>query len=322
MVDGLRPGETPILENVSFPSSYELTQLESGKIRDRFLDVNNNLVLVTRDHISAFDNVLGEIPHKGQVLNRMSKFWFENTADIIQNHMIATPDPNVMICRKAEEMLPVEVVIRDYMTGVSSTSIWTIYNDPNKGDPYELDLRPGYQYGDKFDETIITPTTKAVKGEHDMPISEKQITELKLVDPDVWQLTRTAALALFERGKQIAQEHGFYMVNTKIEFGLDENGNLMVIDELFTPDNAAFRPIGGTIDNPDDVYDKEYLRLAYATMGYRGKGEIPLMPADLREETSRRYIEIFERITGERIEYTGGNLQDRVVKNVGAYYGR
>jgi phosphoribosylaminoimidazole-succinocarboxamide synthase len=320
--DKLQPSQTPMLSDISFPTEFGLTQLSSGKIRERFETPDGYLMLVTTDRISAFDRVLGVIPHKGQVLNRMSAFWFDNTSDIIPNHMTATPDQNVMICRPAEA-LPVEVVVRGVMKGVSNTSIWTMYSRGVR-DMYGMHFRDGYNYGDELDEPVITPTTKAEKGGHDEPISEKEIVERGLVDDVLWERTREAASALFTRGQEVALQAGFMMIDTKIEFGLDENGELMVIDELFTPDSAGFWLIGSPKRNPE-IYDKECLRIYFKEqLGYWGQDgvEPPLVPAELQNEVSRRYIDVFQKITGQEIEYKGENLQNRIVQNIANYYGR
>lgn len=317
--DILQPSEAPTLSGISFPEELGLIGLGPGKVRERFITSDGKLLLVATDRISAFDRVLGTIPHKGQVLNRMSQFWFENTCDIIPNHMLSVSDPNVMICEPAYA-LPVEVVVRGVMKGVSDTSIWVMYNRGER-DMYGVHFREGYNYGDELDEPIITPTTKSQKGGHDKPISEREIVESGLVEKDIWEQIRVAALALFKKGQQIAGQAGFLMVDTKMEFGLDQNGRLMIIDELFTPDSSGFWLAGSDRKNPE-IYDKEYLRIAYANLGFRGNGDIPCMPPGLRAEMSRRYIEVFERITGQEIDYNGEDLQNRIIQNVRQYYDR
>ena len=314
----------PTLSNISFPRELYLTRLKPGKIRERFETSGNDLLLVTTDRISAFDVVLGTIPHKGQVLNRMSQFWFEKTRDIIPNHMIAVPDLNVMVVKKTTP-LPVEIVVRGYMKGVSGTSIWPMY-ERGERNMYGVHFREGYKYGDKLDEPIITPTTKAVSG-HDKPITEKEIVKDGLVNAKVWKQTREAALALFKRGQRLAKKSGFLMIDTKIEFGLDENGKLLVIDELFTPDSAGFW-LAKTYEkrrkkglNPE-IFDKEYLRIAYVDMGYKGEGSPPSMPPKLRDKVSKKYVKVFEKITGQKIQLKEEDLESRVIKNIERYLGK
>lgn len=313
--DSLQPRETPTLSDISFPSEYSLSDHYSGKVRERYAAPDNLLILATTDRISAFDMVLGTIPYKGQVLNRMSRFWFDETSDIVPNHMIATPDPNVMVCRPGDA-LPVEVIVRGVMKGISGTSIWPMY-ERGERNMYGVHFREGYKYGDKLDEPVITPTTKAEKGGHDAPITEREIVESGLVDESIWMQTRNAALELFKKGQEIANNAGFMMIDTKIEFGLDEKGNLMVIDELFTPDSAGFWLTDSDPASPE-IYDKEYLRIAFGQMGYKGQEGVipPPIPFDLKKEVSKRYIEVFERITGEKIEDKGENIEERIITNM------
>lgn len=312
--------DAPILHSVDLPAELGLEQLPSGKVRDRYAIPDGiNLVLVTTDRISAFDRVLGTIPYKGQILNRLSAFWFDQMADIIPNHMVATPDPNVMVVKKATP-LPVEVVVRGYMTGVTDTSIWGSY-ERGERDIYGIHFRDGYKKNDPLDEPIITPTTKAAKG-HDERLTEAEIIEKEIVDPMVWGKVRTSALAIFKRAQQIAAEKGFTLVDTKMEFGLDEDGQPILIDELLTPDSSRYwlaasadeKIVKG--EEPDN-FDKEYLRLAYKAMGYGGEGAIPdEVPLQIRQETARRYIALFETITGQEIEAEDEQMQLRIYDNL------
>lgn len=269
-----------------------------GKVRTVY-DLGNRLHMITSDRVSAFDTILGLIPYKGQVLNRLSAWWFERTADIIPNHCISVPAPNQMVTHKAE-MLPVEVVVRGYMTGVTDTSIWRMYEQGDR-EPYGIPLPDGMVKNDPFPEPIITPTTKAAKGEHDEKITEAEIIERGLVAPELWAEVRTAALNLFKRGQELALKGELILVDTKYEFGVCD-GVLMVCDEIHTPDSSRF----WTADSYDETrtpqnFSKEFLREWYAEQGYTGHGTPPDMPDELRVAVAKRYIETYEMLTGESI---------------------
>ncbi len=309
------PSQIETLSGMDFPPEFGLQRLPSGKIRERFLTPSGNLVLVTTDKISAFDVVLGKIPHKGQVLNRMSQFWFEKTQHSAPNHMISVPDPNVMICTPCVT-IPVEMVVRAVMKGTSRTSIWPMY-ERGERDMYGVHFREGYKYGDKLDEMIITPTSKSFS-DHDSPLSEKEIIENEIVHETVWNQVRTSTLALAHFAQELAKGVGFDFVDAKIESGISKEGSVLVIDELFTPDSAGFWLSESDPQNPE-IYDKEYLRIELKKLGFTGDGIPPQLPQELVAEVSRRYVEVFERITEQRIVFEGENIQERIVRNVGNY---
>jgi len=270
-------------------------QRQAGKVRDVYIQ-GNRRILVTTDRISAFDRVLGVIPYKGQVLNQLSAWWFEHMKDIIDNHVIAVPDPNVTIAREAQP-LPVEIVVRGYITGVTKTSLWTLYQAGERR-PYGVLLPDGLQLNDPLPTPILTPTTKAEQGAHDEPLSREQIIARGLISADLWAQIEHTALAIFARGQKIAQAAGLILVDTKYEMGLIE-GRLTLIDEIHTPDSSRFwmadsvRP-GQTPEN----MDKEYLRKWFAARGYRGDGAPPPMPAEFVAEVAGRYIAAYEHLTG------------------------
>lgn len=309
--------QIPVLEKLDFPAEFQFTKLSSGKVRDRFETPDGQMVLVTTDRISAFDIVLGSIPGKGQVLTQLSEYWLKNTTDIIPNHLIAVPDPNVMIVKKASP-LPVEVVVRGYMTGSTGTSIWGSYE---KGERliYGIPFRDGYKKNEPLDAPIITPTTKAESG-HDQRLTEAEIVSRSIVAPHVWQQVRTAALKLFARGQKIARKQGFILFDTKFEFGLDEVGQPILIDEVLTPDSSRYA-LAKTLSErvrkglEPDFYDKERLRLAYKKMGYAGEGSVPKMPIDLRTQMSERYVEIYEALTGNTFIVNPQLIQERIFLN-------
>lgn len=274
----------------------ELGARRAGKVRDIY-EAGGRLILIATDRISAFDRVLGVIPYKGQVLNQLSAWWFEQTRDLIPNHVLAVPDPNVMVAQRAQP-LPVEVVVRGYITGVTRTSLWTLYAQGERR-PYGIPLPEGLRKNDPLPHPIITPTTKAPSGAHDEVLTRDAILERGLVPADLWERIEEVALALFARGQEIAQRAGLILVDTKYEFGLID-GQLVLIDELHTPDSSrywlaeTYRP--GSDPEP---MDKEFVRAWFAARGYRGDGSPPEMPPGLILEAAARYIAVYERLTGE-----------------------
>jgi len=273
---------------------------QEGKVRDIYV-VGDRRVLITTDRVSAFDRVLGAIPFKGQVLNQLSAWWFEQTRDIIANHVIAVPDPNVTIAREAQP-LPVEVIVRGYITGVTSTSLWTVYRQ-GVPRPYGLDLPPGLRKNDPLPEPVITPTTKATGGAHDERLTSDEVVARGLVRADLWAEICAAAQALFRRGQEVARRAGLILVDTKYEFGLID-GRPALIDEIHTPDSSRFwvaesyEATRGTDREPEN-FDKEFLRLWFVEHGYRGEGRPPAMPADFIARVAQRYIAAYERLTGQ-----------------------
>jgi phosphoribosylaminoimidazole-succinocarboxamide synthase len=207
-----------------------------GKVRDIYL-CNGRRILITSDRVSAFDRVLGLIPYKGQVLNQLSAWWFENTADIARNHLISMPDPNVIVAEDAQP-LPVEIIVRGYITGVTTTSLWYLYEQGDR-QPYGIDLPDGLQKNDPLPAPIITPTTKAEKGEHDQRLTRQDILDKGLIPEPLWEEVEKTAIALFKRGQELAAKAGLVLVDTKYEMGLVD-GQLTLIDEIHTPDSSRF----------------------------------------------------------------------------------
>lgn len=275
-----------------------------GKVRDYYIK-NGKRLLFTTDRISAFDVILGFIPGKGAVLNQLSAFWFEKTSDIIQNHLISVPHPNTSIVKNVK-LIPIEMVVRGYISGVTNTSIWGSYQ---KGERiiYGIKFPNGLKKNQKLKSPVITPTTKAEKG-HDLRLSDKEIADKKIVDPKIWKQMKRVALELFERGTKICAKAGIILVDTKYEFGLDEKGKLILIDEVHTPDSSRFwikktyRERFAKGLEPEN-FDKEFLRLWYAKKGYKGDGKPPKMPKSLINQVSKRYIEIFKKITGRKLNF-------------------
>ena len=286
----------------------------SGKVRDIYMR-DGERVLITTDRISAFDRVLGLIPYKGQVLNQLSAWWFDQTHDIVANHVISVPDPNVTIAREAEP-LPVEVVVRGYITGVTKTSLWYLYSQGDRK-PYGIALPDGLHKNDPLPHPVITPTTKATAGAHDERITREEILQHGIVRASLWEQIERVALGLFARGQQIAQRAGLILVDTKYEFGLVD-GALVLIDEIHTPDSSRYW-IAESYDETREPknFDKEFLREWFAAQGYRGDGEPPAMPDDFIAQVAARYMSAYERLTGQTFVPAEQPAQERILRNLG-----
>ena len=288
---------------ISAEVAAEFGPLRRGKVRD-VIDLGDRLALVATDRLSAFDRVLGLVPHRGQILNQLSAWWFELLGDIVASHIVAVPDPNVAIVEKCDP-LPIEVVVRARLTGTTSTSLWAMYEAGRRG-MYGIDFADGMVKNDPLPSPVITPTTKAGSG-HDQPLSEAEVVSDGWVDAERWDEVRTVALGLFERGRRTATEAGLVLADTKYEFGIGPGGRLTLIDEVHTPDSSRLwrlatlesRRRGGL--EPENL-DKEIVRLAYAARGYRGDGPPePLSPA-LATETAAAYRQAFEALTGAPLQ--------------------
>jgi phosphoribosylaminoimidazole-succinocarboxamide synthase len=298
-------------------------KLHTGKVRDTY-EKDGQRVIITTDRQSAFDRVLAAIPFKGAVLNQCAAFWFNQTKDIVQNHLIAVPDPNVSVVKKVK-IYPVEVVIRGYITGTTDTSAWVNYENGERNF-CGIQLPEGLKKNQKFDKPIITPTTKPETG-HDMKISREEIIAQGLVPENEWNQIEKFAMAIFIRGQEIASKNGFILVDTKYEFGKDEDGNIVLADEVHTPDSSRFW-IAATYDQrfaagqEPESFDKEFLRLWFKDHcdPYHDK-ELPPAPDELVEELSFRYIDIYEKLTGQTFVYNEGkDIQKRMQENLDNYF--
>jgi phosphoribosylaminoimidazole-succinocarboxamide synthase len=302
------------------PSALEAVELEGwgekeeGKVRDIYRQ-DGRRVLITTDRVSAFDRVLGLIPFKGQVLNQLSAWWFEQTADIVGNHVISIPDPNVTIAHEAEP-LPVELIVRGYITGVTKTSLWYLYSQGHR-QPYGISLPDGLQKDDPLPSPIITPTTKAERGAHDERLTREEILETGLVPESLWLEVESAALSVFARGQDVARQAGLILVDTKYEFGLVD-GRLVLIDEVHTPDSSRYWTQSSYDKGDPENFDKEYLRKWFADQGYRGDGTPPDMPADFVARVAARYIAAYEKLTGRPFEPGEQPAAKRIEKNLNA----
>ncbi len=308
-----------VLETITLPckqlDSIKLGSIQQGgKVREMCLQESQR-VIVTTDRVSAFDVVLGTIPMKGQVLTQLSSWWFNHTKDIIPNHLLSNPDPNVMIVRDAQP-LPVEVIVRGYITGVTKTSLWKLY-EAGERNPYGIKLPGGLQKNDALPEAIITPTTKAAAGGHDERLTKQEILERKILAKDVWAQIEHTALALFKRGQDLARGAGLLLVDTKYEFGLVDN-QLTLIDEVHTPDSSRYWTLASYQKNPDEPesLDKEFLREWFVAQGYRGEGKIPAMPDEFRVQVAERYIGVYEKLTGETFIPGSTPVEERILRGL------
>jgi len=289
-------------ESLNVPGKFK-----KGKVRDTY-DTGDRLILITTDRQSAFDRILANVPFKGQVLNQVSAWWFQKTESIVKNHVVFVPDPNVTIAKKCD-VFPVEFVVRGYLTGSTDTSAWTNYNKGVRNFCGN-DLPDGMVKNQKFEQPILTPTTKSE--EHDESISSEEIVKRGIINADDWRKLEGIAFALFGRGIDLANKNGLILVDTKYEFGRDSSGDIVLIDEIHTPDSSRYW-IADSYDErfasgqePKNI-DKEFLRLWFKENcdPYKDK-ELPAAPEELIIELSSRYIQLFEKITGRVFEFSSG----------------
>jgi phosphoribosylaminoimidazole-succinocarboxamide synthase len=302
------------LTDAEFP---ELPNFQRGKVRDSYDLPDGRRVMIATDRQSAFDIVLAAVPFKGQVLNETALFWFEETRDICPNHVIDYPDPNVAVAKRLE-MLPVEMVVRDYLTGSTETSIWPMY-ERGKRLMYGHEFPDGLVKNQKLSDTILTPTTKADMGGHDAPITMAEIIEQNLLSQNIWEELAEKSLALFARGREIAASNGLILVDTKYEFGVDVNGQITIADEIHTPDSSRYWMADSYVakmeagENPENL-DKEFLRLWISERCDPYKDDIPEIPEETLMAFSGKYVKLFEQVTGRHFEKPSGDqsIRDRV----------
>jgi phosphoribosylaminoimidazole-succinocarboxamide synthase len=281
-------------------------------------------LFVTTDRLSAFDRIIAGVPYKGQVLNQLAAWWFRQTADIVANHVIAVPDPNVLVARAATP-LTVEVVVRGYITGVTSTSLWRQYADGART-IYGHRFPDGLRKNTQLPNALVTPTTKGADGLHDTPLTVLDVVQQGLVPAKLWGEVVEAALRVFQRGQQRSAEAGLILADTKYEFGVARNhdgsdGGLLLIDEVHTPDSSRYwvadtyeaRLAAG--EEPESL-DKEVVRRALLDAGYTGDGAPPPLPAEVWAETTRRYISAYERLTGATFTHGAYPVQPRIMENL------
>ncbi len=275
-----------------------------GKVRDTYEVGDGRLLLLTTDRQSGFDRLLGAIPFKGQVLNRTSLYWFEQTRNIIGNHVLSSPHANALIARKCK-VLPIEFVVRGYMTGSTDTSIWTQYQKGVRNYCGHA-LPEGMKKNEPLPKNIVTPTTK--EKEHDRPITAEEIVAEGWLTQEQWDFCSSKTLELFAFGQQLAAQRGLILVDTKYEFGVTSDGEILLIDEIHTPDSSRYwladsyaeRLAAGQEPN---MIDKEFFRLWFRDRcDPYTDAELPIPPPDLIAELAARYIQLFEKITGTTFE--------------------
>lgn len=309
--------------------TLDLADRRVGKVRVSYALPDDRRLFVTTDRLSAFDQIIAGVPWKGQVLNQLAAWWFEQTADVVSNHISALPasvqaqpDPNVTIAVAARP-LPVEVIVRGHITGVTGTSLWRRYADGART-IYGYEFPDGLRKNTELPAPIITPTTKGEAGRHDEALTCAEVTERGLVAPALWDEVQAAALAVFDRGRQVAAAAGMILADTKYEFGLAPDGALLLIDEVHTPDSSRFWLADsyeqrlGAGDEPESL-DKEVIRRALADAGYTGDGPPPTLDPVVWDATTARYIAAYERITGRRFEPGEYPVAPRLAGNVAGW---
>lgn len=299
--------------NLPLPAKYP------GKVRDTYDLGDGRLLLLTTDRQSGFDRMLGAVPFKGQVLNRTSLYWFEQTAHIASNHVIASPHANALLARKCR-VLPIEFVVRGYMTGSTDTSIWTQYKGGMRAFGGHT-MPDGMVKNERLRENIVTPTTKEAK--HDRPITAEDIVAEKWLTREEWEFASAKALELFAFGQRVAAQRGLILVDTKYEFGVAESGEILLIDEIHTPDSSRYwiaesyetRVAAG---QEPDMIDKEFFRLWFRERCDPYKDAVlPVPPDELIAELAGRYIQLFEAITGTEFAPDLRPLETTVMAGLG-----
>lgn len=325
-IDSIQGVRQEVVDAISKAASNCLTETDAGmglkrvgKVRDTY-DLGDKVVIVTTDRQSAFDRLLASVPFKGQVLNETSAWWMKHTTHIVQNALLSLPDPNVAVMKKCD-VFPVEFVCRGFMTGSTDTSLWTHYKAGEReycGNTF----KDGMVKNDRLDHNVITPTTKAES--HDVPISPAEIVKQGLMSQEDWDKVSTAALALFKFGQEQSAQRGLLLVDTKYEFGKGKDGQIYLIDEIHTPDSSRYW-IAGTYQErhasglePENI-DKEFLRLWFRSVcdPYNDK-VLPAAPKELVCELSKRYVFLYEKITGEKfvIPDLSDPVNDRIKRNL------
>ena len=311
-----------VLADATIP---ELPNHYRGKVRDNYDLPDGRRIIIATDRLSAFDRIITAIPFKGQVLTQIACFWFDATRELCPNHVIDYPDPNVLVCRRLA-MMPVEIVVRDYLTGTTATSIWPMYKAGRK-EIYGHRFPDGLCEHQKLPATIVTPTTKASDGGHDEPLTPDEITGRRLLTHQQWRTATDLALALFARGRAIAEKRGLILVDTKYEFGFDAAGRIVLADEIHTPDSSrywigesyAYRFAAG---QPPESLDKDFVRRWVTERCDPYREPIPEIARDVILEAARIYIGVFETITGQSFVVLEPDIPPltRIRANLAAYF--
>lgn len=316
----------PYLDRVIADATIpELPNHYRGKVRDNYDLPDGRRILVATDRLSAFDRILTVVPLKGQVLTQTARHWFEATRDVCRNHVLEYPDPNVVVCRRLR-IMPVEIVVRDYLAGSTGTSIWPMYKSGRR-DMYGHRFGDGMRENQKLPQTIITPTTKAADGQHDLPLTGKEIVEQRLLTDAQWQEVSALALALFARGREMARARGLILVDTKYEFGFDAAGAIVLADEIHTPDSSRYwylasYPQRFEAGQKPESFDKDFVRNWVNARCDPYKDPIPEIPRDIVLDAARTYLKVFETITGKALDLPDPMIAplDRIRANLKRYF--
>jgi len=311
-----------VLQDATIP---ELPNHYRGKVRDNYDLEDGRRIIIATDRLSAFDRIITAIPFKGQALTQIARFWFDATNDICPNHVIEYPDPNVLVCRRLA-IMPVEIVVRDYLTGTTGTSIWPMYR-AGRREIYGIRFPEGLREHQKLPATIVTPTTKAFDGEHDEPLTPDEITGRGLLTHQQWRTVAELALGLFARGREIAAERGLILVDTKYEFGFDAAGRIILADEVHTPDSSRYWLADSyeqrfAAGRPPESLDKDFVRRWVSERCDPYRDPIPAIPRDIILEAARIYIDAYETITGESfvVPQPGIPVHARIRANLARYF--
>ncbi len=314
--------ELRVLSDAFIP---ELPGRYKGKVRENYDLADGSRIIIATDRLSAFDIILTSIPFKGQVLTQTARYWFEETADICPNHVLGYPDPNVVVGTRLD-ILPVEVVVRGYLAGTTSTSVLTKYRNGER-EMYGIRLPDGLRDNEKLPQPIITPTSKAFDGGHDEPLSGDEILAKGLLSAEQWETVSAYALSLFARGQARAAERGLILVDTKYEFGTDKDGRIVLADEIHTPDSSRYwiadsYEAAFAAGTRPQSFDKDFVRAWVTERCDPYKDPIPAIPAELIEQTSRVYIQAYETITGQTFvpDLSGATVLERIRKNLAPYF--
>jgi phosphoribosylaminoimidazole-succinocarboxamide synthase len=304
------------LRDADFPG---LGQLYRGKVRDNYT-TGDRMVMITTDRLSAFDRVLTTIPFKGELLNRLTTFWFEKTKDVAPNHILDVPDPSVLVVRKLQP-LAVEMVVRGYLTG----SLWRDYQAGKGAKAYGIELPREMRKDQKFDRAILTPSTKEEVGKHDLPISPRELVARGTLTQKQWEAMARMALDLFAAGQAWAKQRGLILVDTKYEFGVDGKGSLWVIDEIHTADSSRYWIAEGSEERfrrgeDQKMLDKEFFRQwLIRERNYQGEGPLPQIPDEVRAQLAGKYVELVRTLTGESPKLVAGDTRARIEKALRAH---
>ncbi|KAB7741555.1 phosphoribosylaminoimidazolesuccinocarboxamide synthase [Parvibaculum sedimenti] len=303
----------------------ELPNHYKGKVRDNYDLPDGRRIIIASDRLSAFDRILAAIPYKGEVLTQTARFWFEATKDICPNHVLEYPDPNVVVSRRLD-ILPVEIVVRDYLAGTTGTSILTLYKKGER-EMYGIRLPEGLRDNERLPHPIITPTSKADYGGHDEPLSPREIVSKGILTAEQWRVLESYALSLFARGQEIAATRGLILVDTKYEFGTDARGHIVLADEIHTPDSSRYWLASSYQERFEkgekpESFDKDFVRNWVASRCDPYKDEIPEIPETLILDTAEVYIRAFETITGQTFKLPDADepVLDRIRRNLASYF--